>query len=101
MDEKQFSRYFKAFGDPSRLRILQALTSREMTVGEITIQIGLAQPTISRHLALMRDSGIVVDRREGQKVFYSLNKDAIRSCCSGFCNCLEIVVPKAKKSKKK
>ena len=68
MDEKQFSRYFKAFGDPSRLRILQALTSREMTVGEITAKIGLAQPTISRHLALMRDSGIVVDRREGQKV---------------------------------
>ncbi|MFH1372946.1 MAG: metalloregulator ArsR/SmtB family transcription factor [bacterium] len=101
MDERLFSKYFKAFGNQTRLKILALLSSGEMTVGEVVVEIGLSQPTISRHLAILREAEVVVDRRDGQQVFYSLNKSSVKNCCSGFCDCLEIRVPSGKKSRKK
>lgn len=101
MNEKKFSKYFKAFGEPSRLRILELLSSKELTVNEIVEAIGLSQPTVSRHLAVLREAGMVIDRRDGQKVYYILNKQAVGNCCEGFCNCLEIQVIDRRKKKKK
>ncbi len=98
MDERTYSKYFKAFGEPSRLKILHLLSVKEMTVNEIVDEINLAQPTVSRHLSVLRDAEIVIDRREGQQVFYSLNKNSISDCCCNFCDCLEIKV-KVKKKK--
>ncbi len=91
MDDALFSKSFKAFGDPSRLRILRLLAKAEMTVGQIADSVSLAQPTVSRHLSLLRDAGVVTSRREAQQVFYSLNRQSIEDCCSGFCCCLKIV----------
>lgn len=101
MNTRIFSRYFRAFGDPSRLRILQLLSSGEMTAGEIVKAVGLSQPTVSRHLALLRDAGVVEDRRRGQQVIYSLNRDTVVNCCTGFCDCLAIRVKVDRKSEKK
>ena len=101
MNERAFSKYFKAFGDPTRLRILHILASGELTVNEIVNKVGLTQPTISRHLSILREAGAVTDRREGQKVVYSLNKMEVKDCCSGFCNCLKIEIPKNPKKKQK
>jgi len=92
MEQKQYTRYFKAFGDSSRFRIIQLLASKEMSVNDIAEAVGLSQPTVSRHLAILRDADIVIDRRDGQQVFYSLNKNAVQTCCTGFCDCLEIPV---------
>jgi ArsR family transcriptional regulator len=92
LDEKRYSRYFKAFGDPSRLKILTLLADKEMTVSEITRAVGLAQPTVSRHLGILRDAGLVVDRREGQQVHYKLNRDTVSTCCQGLCDCLQITL---------
>jgi len=92
LDTKKYSRYFKAFGDPSRLKILGLLAAAELTVTEIVKAVGLSQPTVSRHLAVLRDADLVVDRRDGQRVYYLLNKNSVTSCCSGLCNCLEIPV---------
>ena len=100
MDERSYSKYFKAFGDPTRLRILGLLAVKEMTVNEIVKEIKLSQPTISRHLGILRDAEIVIDRREGQQVFYRLNKITVGDCCTGFCDCLEITVDDNKKSLK-
>jgi len=100
MNEKRFSKYFKAFGDPSRLRILELLGTKELTVNEIAESIGLSQPTVSRHLAVLREAEVVIDRRDGQRVYYSLNKEMVGSCCQGFCNCLQIRVVPGKKKKK-
>jgi DNA-binding transcriptional ArsR family regulator len=97
MDEKAFSKYFKAFGDRTRLRILKLLSNKEMTVNEIVDAIGLSQSTVSRHLSVLREAGIAVDRRDGQKVYYSLKKQAVENCCSCFCDRLEIEVRKKKK----
>jgi DNA-binding transcriptional ArsR family regulator len=101
MNEKFYSKYFKAFGDPSRLRILGVLTSGEKSVMDIVDKVGLSQPTVSRHLAILREAGVVTDRREGQQVFYGLNKKVVAGCCQGFCDCLEIRVPVKKTSRKK
>lgn len=101
MDEKRYSKYFKAFGDPSRLKIISILSAKEMTVNEIVDQMNLSQPTVSRHLAILREAEVVIDRRDGQKVYYSLNKNTVQTCCTGFCDCLAIPVPRTKKIKKK
>jgi len=102
MDTRTFSKYFKAFGDPTRLKIINLLAAKEMTVNEIAEKIGLSQPTISRHLGVLRDAQVVIDRRDGQKVYYSLNRESVQSCCSGFCDCLKIpVVIKVKNKKEK
>ena len=99
IDEKRYSKLFKAFGDKSRLRIIAIVADNELTVNEITEKIGLSQPTVSRHLAILKEAGIVSDRREKQRVFYALNKESVQACCLGFCNCLEIegVTRKSKK----
>lgn len=101
MDERTYSRYFKAFGDPTRLRILTLLASKEMAVNEIVKKVKLTQPTVSRHLGILRDAGVVVDRREGQQVFYSLNKQNVAGCCEGFCDCLAIAIPVPPRRKKR
>lgn len=101
LDAKQYSKYFKAFGDPSRQKILVFLSTGEKTVQEIADNVGLAQPTTSRHLAMLKDAGAVHDRREGQRVFYSLNDDAISFCCSSFCICLGVDEQQGGKKKKK
>ena len=100
MDEKTFSKYFKAFSDRSRLRILQLVSCKEMTVTEIVKAVHLSQPTVSRHLAILREAGIAVDRRDGQRVYYSLNKKAVQNCCICFCDGLETRKRPAKKKKK-
>ncbi|HWR82291.1 MAG TPA: metalloregulator ArsR/SmtB family transcription factor [Candidatus Deferrimicrobium sp.] len=92
MNEKTFSKFFKAFGDMSRLRILMVLSGGEMTVTGITKAVGLSQPTVSRHLSVLREADIVSDRRQGQQVFYRLNKDVVASCCDGLCGCLAIKI---------
>ena len=100
MDKRTFSKHFKAFGDPSRLRILELLSSKELAVNEMVAAVGLSQPTVSRHLAILREAEMVVARREGQNVCYSLNKQAVVKCCSGFCKCLAIPVSGVKKREK-
>jgi ArsR family transcriptional regulator len=99
MDEKRYSKFFKAFGGASRTKILMLLSSKAMTVNDIVDKLDLSQPTVSRHLAVLREAGAISDSRQGQQVFYSLNKKAIENCCVDFCCCLE--TPGAKKQKKK
>lgn len=101
IDEKLYSKLFKAFGDKSRLRIIAIVAAKEVTVNDITEKVGLSQPTVSRHLAILKDAGIVIDRRDKQRIFYSLNKDSVQACCIGFCDCLEIEEVRAKKPSRK
>lgn len=101
MDEKSFSKYFKAFSDKSRLRILLLVSGKEMTVNEIAAAVELSQPTVSRHLGILREAGIVTDRRDGQQVHYSINKGVVAGCCEDFCVCLDVLPQKRKMPKKK
>ena len=90
IDEKLYSRLFKAFGDRSRLRIIALLANNELTVNEIVKKMDLSQPTVSRHLAILKDANMVIDRRDKQRIYYTLNKESVQACCIGFCDCLEI-----------
>jgi ArsR family transcriptional regulator, arsenate/arsenite/antimonite-responsive transcriptional repressor len=67
---------FRALSDPTRLRCLALLQQEEeLCVCELVHALDLPQPRISRHLAQLRDCGLVLDRRRGQWVFYRLRND--------------------------
>lgn len=63
---------FRAFSDVTRLRILHLLLDGEMCVGDLVTTIRTAQPTVSQHLAYLRQAGLVVRRRQGLWSLYSL-----------------------------
>lgn len=64
---------FHGFSDPSRIAILRHLALGEHRVVDLTAHIGLAQSTVSKHLACLRDCGLVSARPEGRATVYSLN----------------------------
>ena len=68
------SQLFKAFSDETRLRILNLLAQRDHCVCEFQQVLRVPQPTISRHLAYLRRSGLVEEERHGKLVMYSLSK---------------------------
>ncbi|MGL4223987.1 metalloregulator ArsR/SmtB family transcription factor [Vibrio misgurnus] len=66
--------FFKLLSDETRVRcLLMIAREQQMCVGELTEALAESQPKISRHLALLRASGVVVDTRQGQWVFYRLS----------------------------
>jgi ArsR family transcriptional regulator len=58
--------------DPKRILILYALSEKSLNVSELTETLGLPQPTVSRHLKMLRERGLVLARREGQSVYYDI-----------------------------
>ena len=73
---KKLERLFKAMSDETRLRILHLLSHGELCVCELVEILGQLQTKVSRHLAYLKHAGWVVDRREGQWVFYALAEPA-------------------------
>lgn len=78
------SALFKAIGDPTRQQILLMLEKSERSVNEIVEEFQLSQPTISRHLAVLHQAGLISRRRDGQRVVYSLKPESVKCCCEGF-----------------
>lgn len=64
---------FKALNDETRRKILQLLRERDLTAGEIADHFAFSKPTISHHLDLLRQAGLVLAVKDGQFVHYSLN----------------------------
>lgn len=69
---------FNAIAESRRRDILVYLATRERPVGEIVEELGLGQPSVSKHLKVLRDVGLVHVRREARQVFYRTNVEAIR-----------------------
>lgn len=67
---------FQALADPTRLRIVEAMKSRECAVGDIVERMDIHQSGVSRHLHILTEAGIVQMRPAGQKRLYSLRKEA-------------------------
>jgi ArsR family transcriptional regulator len=80
VEVRAFSRLFKALGDETRLRIVALLSHGELCVCHLEEALGLSQPKVSRHLAILRMTGIVEHRREGSWVYYKLAPQADRDC---------------------
>jgi DNA-binding transcriptional ArsR family regulator len=71
------AKYFRAFGDTTRLRILELLSQREHSVSELVELLGTSQPHVSNHLACLRWCGFVDTRREHRVVYYRLADERI------------------------
>lgn len=69
---------FNAVAEPRRREILIFLALRERTVGEIVVAVKLEQPSVSKHLRVLRDVGLVNVRRAGRRKLYRTNAEAIR-----------------------
>jgi DNA-binding transcriptional ArsR family regulator len=82
--QRRTTRVFKALADSTRQQILELLEGQERSVGEIVENFHLSQPTISRHLAVLREADLVVDERHGQNVYYRLNGEALTSSMQDF-----------------
>lgn len=63
---------FKALADPTRRRILQLLREGDLTAGEIAEHFAITKPSISHHLSLLKQAGLVSAERQGQNLYYSL-----------------------------
>jgi len=81
---RHLSKFFKALSDGTRREILNLLEDSDRTVGEIVGEFHLSQPTISRHLAVLKEADLVADRRQGQRVVYSLRDGAMARCVEAF-----------------
>ncbi len=69
---------FNAVAEPRRREILEYLASAEKPVSDIVERLGLEQPSVSKHLRVLRDVGLVRVRRNGRHMFYRTNAEAIR-----------------------
>jgi len=71
-----FKQFFQLLSDDTRLRSLMLMRQQgELCVCELVHALGVIQPKVSRHLATLRDAGIVMDRRQGQWIYYQLHPD--------------------------
>jgi DNA-binding transcriptional ArsR family regulator len=73
--------YCRIFSNPRRIMIAWVLFGQEFSVGELAEEIQASVQNTSQHLRLMKDSGFVQSRREGQTIYYSLVKSAFSEDC--------------------
>src|SRR4051794_17520620 len=77
IDTSRSARLFHALSDETRLSILQRLRTGERCVCDLTEALDAAQSRMSFHLKVLKDAGLVTDRREGRWMYYTLNVDAL------------------------
>jgi ArsR family transcriptional regulator, arsenate/arsenite/antimonite-responsive transcriptional repressor len=83
-EERQLTKVFKALSDGTRQEILRLLETNQRTVGEIVGNFNLSQPTISRHLSVLKEADLVLDQRQGQNVIYRLNDSTLSTSMQEF-----------------
>lgn len=77
MDERKTAFIFKALNDENRIRILELLRNGEMCACKLLEELKVTQPTLSHHMKILCDSGIVVSRREGKWIHYSVSPEGV------------------------
>jgi DNA-binding transcriptional ArsR family regulator len=90
---------FRALADPTRRQILQDLRTGERTAGDIASRFTISAPSISRHLALLKTAGLVEERREANRIYYSLVEERLALCLNDFMSavCPEQIVLRARR----
>ncbi|GIP59517.1 metalloregulator ArsR/SmtB family transcription factor [Paenibacillus sp. FSL W8-0186] len=73
----QFADWFKAFSDPTRVKLISALLKRELCVHDLTVLLGMGQSAVSHQLRYLRNMRIVKRRKVGKTVYYSLDDNHI------------------------
>ena len=82
------AKVIKALAHPSRVFMVEELTKGERCVCELTEMVGADVSTVSKHLSVLKNAGIVIDEKRGQQVFYSLRVP----CILNFFSCVEAVL---------
>lgn len=90
LDVKKTVTVFKAFCDENRIRILQLLQNGEQCACKLLEEMNITQPTLSHHMKILCDSGIVVGRKDGKWMHYSLSKEGAETA-KAYLNALTIV----------
>lgn len=75
MDERKTALIFKAFCDENRIRIIEMLRSGEKCACKLLEELNVTQPTLSHHMKILCDSGIVTGRKEGKWTHYSISPE--------------------------
>ncbi len=73
--------FAKAIADETRQKIMKLVCCDSLPVSEIVDKLDVSQPTVSHHLAILREAGLVNVREEGKQTFYSLNQEQVAFCC--------------------
>lgn len=77
---------FKALSDPIRRKILELLQEKSLNAGEIADYFHITKPSISHHLTILKNSGLIVDERHGQNIVYSLDMSVFQDMMKWFMN---------------
>lgn len=93
---------FKALADPTRRQILQDLQGGELTAGDIASRFTISAPSVSRHLGVLRNAGLINERRDANRIFYSLVGERLALCVGQFLSvvCPEQIVLRQRRKKK-
>lgn len=75
----EITKKFKALAHPARLKIMANLMKRECCVGDMQKCISLSQPNVSQHLGVLKEAGIIVGRREKNKICYKISDNKIKN----------------------
>ena len=73
--------FSKAIADETRQKIMNMLCCNWLSVNEVVAKLDVSQPTVSHHLAILREAGLVNVREEGKQTFYTLDQTNISFCC--------------------
>ncbi len=73
--------FAKALADETRQKIMRLCCCEWISVSDIVAGLDVSQPTVSHHLAILRDAGLVSVREEGRQTYYTLNQDKMVDCC--------------------
>ena len=73
--------FAKAISDDTRQKIMNLCCCESLSVTEIVEKLDVSQPTVSHHLAILREADLVTVREEGKQTFYSLNQENVAICC--------------------
>jgi DNA-binding transcriptional ArsR family regulator len=84
VDPSQEASAFRALSDSTRRQILEELRAGELSAGEIAGRFPISGPSVSRHLGVLKAAGLIRERREANRIFYSLVGERLALCVSRF-----------------
>jgi DNA-binding transcriptional ArsR family regulator len=93
---------FRALADPTRRQILQDLRGGELAAGEIAARFPIKGPSVSRHLSILKSAGLITERRDANRILYSLVEERLALCVGEFLStvCPEQVVLRRRRGRR-
>jgi ArsR family transcriptional regulator len=81
VSDNESTSFGRAISDATRQEIMRFCCCEWRSVNEVAEKVDVSQPTVSHHLAILRDAGLVLSRKDGKQVFYKLDQQKVVSCC--------------------